>query len=120
MSRSCGSAKFDRCTVMAEGWSRSNVQREDTVRRMAANFAAIVFSKGGQINDAEALQAATGIEKKAYIVASVEAKTTTGQRPAEETEQAYIRCNICLQTADVQIEHKLGWPRQPHCASAMA
>ena len=87
---------------MAEEWSRSNKQRQDTIRRMAANFAAIVFSKGGQINDAEALQAATGIEKKAYVVASVEAKTTTGQRPAEETEQAYIRCNISMQTANVQ------------------
>lgn len=94
---------FDRCTIMADpGWGRSNEQRHDTIKRMAANFAAIVFSKGGQINDAQALQVATGIERKAYTVASVEAKTTTGQRPAEETEQAYIRCSSSMQTAKAQ------------------
>lgn len=99
---------FDRCTIMADpGWGRSNAQRHDTIKRMAANFAAIVFSNGGQINDAEALQVATGIERKAYTVASVEAKTTTGQRPAEETEQAYIRCSSSMQTAKAQTNTSL-------------
>ena len=73
-------------------WSLSSDQRKSTVVRVAANIANIAFSKGQQISDADAERAAENAERKAYTVARVEAKTTTGVRPHSETYEAYTRC----------------------------
>ncbi len=72
-------------------WSLSSDQRKSTVARVAANIATISFSKGQQISDADAERAAENAERKAYTVARVEAKTTTGVRPHSETYEAYTR-----------------------------
>ena len=80
--------------LMAEqaDWGLSSDQRKSTVARVAANIATITFSKGQQLSDADAERAAENAERKAYTVARVEAKTTTGVRPHSETYEAYTRC----------------------------
>ena len=77
---------------MTEGWSLSSEQRKSTVSRAAANIATIAFSQGQQVSDSDAERAAENAERKAYTVARVEAKTTTGVRPHSETYAAYTRC----------------------------
>lgn len=79
-------------------WGLSSDQRKSTVSRVAANIATIVFSQGQQISDSDARRAAENAERKAYTVARVEAKTTTGVRPHSETYEAYTRC---LEYADL-------------------
>ena len=76
-------------------WSLSSDQRKSTVSRVAANIATLAFSKGQQISDSDAERAAENAERKAYTVARVEAKTTTGVRPHSETYEAYTRCLEC-------------------------
>ena len=73
-------------------WSLSSDQRKSTVSRVAANIATLAFSRGQQISDSDAERAAENAERKAYTVARVEAKTTTGVRPHSETYEAYTRC----------------------------
>lgn len=73
-------------------WSLSSGQRKSTVSRVAANIATIAFSQGQQVSDSDAERAAENAERKAYTVARVEAKTTTGVRPHSETYEAYTRC----------------------------
>ena len=72
-------------------WSLTSDQRKSTVARVAANISSIAFSKGQQVSDADAERAAENAERKAYTVARVEAKTTTGVRPHSETYEAYTR-----------------------------
>ena len=72
-------------------WSLTSDQRRSTVSRAAANIANIAFSKGQRVSDADAERAAENAERKAYTVARVEAKTTTGVRPHSETYEAYTR-----------------------------
>ena len=74
-------------------WKLSDDQRKNTITRVAANIASLLFSKGQQISDTDAHRAAEVAEKKAYTVATVEATTTTGFRPHAETYEAYTRCN---------------------------
>ncbi|KAK9822823.1 hypothetical protein WJX81_005289 [Elliptochloris bilobata] len=72
-------------------WQLSAEQRDDTVARVAQNLASLTFFAGGSVPDSEALRLATEFEKKAYTVARVEARTTTGTRPHAETFAAYTR-----------------------------
>lgn len=66
-------------TVEAE-WALSDSQRQETVRRLAQNVSAMAFFRGAPIADDAVAAAAAAIEKKAYTVARVEARTTTGVR----------------------------------------
>ena len=73
-------------------WALSAEQREDTIIRVSQNLASMTFFAGGSIPDSEARRLAAEFEKKAYTVARVEARTTTGMRPHAETFAAYTRC----------------------------
>ena len=64
----------------AEEWALSPEQRQETVERMAKNISAMAFFRGQPIADAAVQAAAAAVEKKAYTVARVEARTTTGVR----------------------------------------
>ena len=88
-----------------DDWSLSSDQRRSTVARVAANISSIAFSKGQQLSDADAERAAENAERKAYTVARVEAKTTTGLRPHSETYEAYTRQvpKLCSQCQTVLI-----------------
>jgi len=78
-------------------WQLSAAQRADTVVRVAQSLTAMAFHSGGRVSDDEAQRLATEFEKKAYTVARVEARTTTGVRPHAETLAAYTRCVLqCL------------------------
>lgn len=66
-------------TVQAE-WALSDSQRQETVRRLAQNVSAMAFFRVAPIADDAVAAAAAAIEKKAYTVARVEARTTTGVR----------------------------------------
>jgi len=80
-----------------EEWQLSTAQRADTVARVAQSLTAMAFHSGGRVSDDEAQRLATEFEKKAYTVARVEARTTTGVRPHAETLAAYTRCVLhCL------------------------
>ncbi len=72
--------------MSAEEWQLSAEQRADTIARIKASMASMYFFQGGNIGQIQDLRAiAEMIEKKAYTVAQVEAKTTTGVRPHHET-----------------------------------
>ena len=77
-------------------WALSAEQREDTTTRVAQNLASMAFFAGGSIPDTEARRLAAEFERKAYTVARVEARTTTGTRPHAETFAAYTRCAAVL------------------------
>lgn len=77
-----------------KAWSLSDEQRAETVSRVAQNIESLAFSRGIEINDAEARSIANAVEKKAYTTASVEATTTTGFRPHEEALKSYARCDL--------------------------
>lgn len=77
--------------MTVEEWSLSDSQRQETVSRMANNISALAFFRGTPIPDDAVQAAAAAVEKKAYTVARVEARTTTGVRPHHETLKAYIR-----------------------------
>eukprot|EP00887_Chlorella_sp_A99_P001191 scaffold14.g1191.t1 len=51
----------------------------------------MAFFRGAPVDDDTAREAAVAVEKKAYTVARVEARTTTGVRPHHETMKAYVR-----------------------------
>ena len=91
-------------------WKLSDDQRKNTITRVAANIASLLFSKGQQISDTDASRAAESAEKKAYTVATVEATTTTGFRPHAETYEAYTRCN-CAANLKSHVQQCLGLPR---------
>ena len=73
-------------------WSLSDEQRAETVARITQSIANLAFSQGTSIEDAEAQHSATIAEKKAYTVAQVESRTTTGIRPHSDSLKAYTRC----------------------------
>ena len=68
--------------MTVEDWSLSDGQRQETVGRVANNISAMAFFAGSPIADDVVQAAAAAIEKKAYTVARVEARTTTGVRCA--------------------------------------
>lgn len=74
-----------------QDWGLSDEQRQDTLGRLRANLAAMAFFRGEPIPDDMVDAAAAAIEKKAYTIARVEARTTTGTRPHHETLKAYVR-----------------------------
>ncbi|KAK9804382.1 hypothetical protein WJX72_010405 [[Myrmecia] bisecta] len=76
---------------MAEDWSLTEEDRKETVDRIRNNIATLGFTHGKSISEDQAARAAVAIEKKAYTVARVEARTTTGIRPHAETFKAYTR-----------------------------
>lgn len=68
-----------------EEWSLTDEQRQETIQRMQANISAMAFFRNTPIAGEAVAAAAVAIEKKAYTVARVEARTTTGVRPHHET-----------------------------------
>lgn len=68
-----------------EEWALSEEQRADTQRRIRANIASIAFFRDLHLSDEALDQASVSAERKAYTVARVEARTTTGHRPSGET-----------------------------------
>lgn len=76
---------------MAGDWSLPDEERSEAVNRLASNIASLAFSAGVTITDGEATKLAEKAEQKAYIVAGVESRTSTGLRPHDETFRAYTR-----------------------------
>lgn len=72
-------------------WQLTADQRAETVRRTAENLFALAYSRKKPVSDKQAREAAEQIEEKAYTVAKIESQTTTGHRPAHESERAYTR-----------------------------
>jgi Ran GTPase-activating protein (RanGAP) involved in mRNA processing and transport len=72
-------------------WSLSDAQRTDTIARVRANMSSLAFFRGQPLSPDTVNTAAIAAEKKAYTVAKVEARTTTGVRPHSETLKAYVR-----------------------------
>lgn len=68
-----------------EDWSLTDAQRSDTVVRIRANMSSMAFFRGTPLAPEIVEAAAVAVEKKAYTVARVEARTTTGFRPHHET-----------------------------------
>lgn len=64
----------------AQEWELTETQRADTVARVANNISSMAFFSGRPLDDDTARAAAITVEKKAYTVARVEARTTTGVR----------------------------------------
>ena len=77
-------------------WALSDEQRAETITRVTQSIANLAFSQGTSIDDVEAHRTATIIEKKAYAVAQVESRTTTGIRPHSDSLKAYTRCFLTL------------------------
>jgi large subunit ribosomal protein L31/Ran GTPase-activating protein 1 len=77
--------------TVAPEWSLSEEQRADTVSRIRANISSMAFFAGAPLPPDAVAAAATAAERKAYTVARVEARTTTGERPHHETLKAYVR-----------------------------
>ena len=77
--------------MVEQEWALSDEQRAETVTRITQSIANLAFSQGRSIDDAEAQQAATQVERKAYTVAQVESRTTTGIRPHSDSLKAYTR-----------------------------
>ena len=61
-------------------WALPDAQRHETVERMATNISALAFFRGAPLGDDVVQAASAAVEKKAYTVARVEARTTTGVR----------------------------------------
>jgi len=80
--------------MVEQEWALSDEQRAETVTRITQSIANLAFSQGRSIDDTEAQQTATLIEKKAYTVAQVESRTTTGVRPHPDSLKAYTRQNL--------------------------
>lgn len=72
-------------------WELTRTQRDDMVHRLTANIASLAFAQGFSMALEDAQSAAESAEKKAYTVASVESRTTSGQRPHSESLKAYTR-----------------------------
>jgi len=66
-------------------WSLADEQRADTIARIRSNLACMAFFNGSPLPPDVVEAAAVAVEKKAYTVARVEARTTTGMRPHYET-----------------------------------
>jgi hypothetical protein len=72
-------------------WSLDQAQRDETVKRVAANIFTMAFTKGLPISDEDAEKAAVAFELRAYTAAQVASTTTTGDRPHSESTSAYAR-----------------------------
>lgn len=73
-----------------EEWSLSDDQRADTIERIKMNmYSMYFFSNETDPTVLDMGSIAAVIEKKAYTVAKVEAKTTTGFRPHHETLKVF-------------------------------
>lgn len=72
-------------------WTLTRAQRDEVVLRLTANIASLAFAQGVSMRLEDAQSAAETAETKAYTVASVESRTTSGQRPHSESLQAYTR-----------------------------
>lgn len=98
-------------------WSLSGAQRADTVQRVKWNIASVAFFRGVEIPEAEAEAMAAAAERKAYTVAQVESRTTTGHRPAVDSLKAYARKLSSLVVEAIQ-EYKPGQVTAAPSASA--
>lgn len=76
---------------MSSTWSLSPAQRDDMLRRVAANICCLAHSRGLEIPEETAYESAVSIERKAYTHAQVASNVTTGSRPVAETTRAYTR-----------------------------
>ncbi len=87
--------------MVEQAWALSDEQRAETITRITQSIANLAFSQGRSIDDAEAQETATQVEKRAYTVAQVESRTTTGIRPHSDSLKAYTRhvpaCSIDFQ-----------------------
>ena len=72
-------------------WALDAASREETISRLTANIASLAFAKGVSVALEDARSAAVTAEKRAYNVAGVESRTTTGYRPQSESLRAYTR-----------------------------
>ncbi len=72
-------------------WQLSREQRADTVERIKSNLASMHFFTGKPRADVDLRGLASSLEKRAFTVATVESRTTTGFRPHHETLKAYAR-----------------------------
>ncbi len=72
-------------------WALDAASREETISRLTANIASLAFAKGVSVALEDARSAAISAEKRAYNVAGVESRTTTGYRPQSESLRAYTR-----------------------------
>ena len=77
--------------MTTEDWSLTEAQRADTIARIRANVSAMAFFRAAPLAPELVETVATAVEKKAYTVARVEARTTTGMRPHHETLKACSR-----------------------------
>lgn len=73
-------------------WPIPDEQRQSTIARVKANILSVAFFSGHQVDEPRAEELAAAAEKKAYTAACVASRTTTGERPAVESLQAYARC----------------------------
>lgn len=76
--------------MTTEEWTLSNDQRSDAVNRLRSNMSTMAFFRGSSMTEDLLAAAAVAIEKKAFTVARVEARTTTGMRPHHETLKACV------------------------------
>jgi hypothetical protein len=81
-------------------WELSADQRAVTVERITASITNLAFARGVSLPLDYARQAASKAEKKAYTVAQVESRTTTGVRPESESLAAYTRCECTRSRQD--------------------
>jgi Ran GTPase-activating protein (RanGAP) involved in mRNA processing and transport len=87
-------------------WKLSQAQRADTIERITANLANMHFFSGKPHTDADLRALASTLEKRAFTVATVESRTTTGFRPHHETLKAYARklSALVLEAANGELE----------------
>ena len=71
--------------MTTEEWALTDAQRADTVARIRTNMSTMAFFRSSPLPAEVVEAAAVAAEKKAYTVARVEARTTTGMRPHHET-----------------------------------
>lgn len=76
---------------MAADFSLPPSLRDATAARLASSLVALSFARGAALDPKSAAATAAAAERKAYTTACVEARTTTGTRPAAETLRAYAR-----------------------------
>jgi Ran GTPase-activating protein (RanGAP) involved in mRNA processing and transport len=72
-------------------WALSKDQREDTIERIKSSLSNMHFFCSGASQPGDLYSLAKTIESRAYTVATVESRTTTGFRPHHETLKAYAR-----------------------------
>jgi hypothetical protein len=71
--------------MTTEDWTLTEAQRAETVARIRTNVSTMAFFRSAPLPADLVEAAAVAVERKAYTVARVEARTTTGMRPHHET-----------------------------------